>query len=352
MSQLEDRHRSRLDPKSAGEHAWDALRKRNIPPTPRSFEVFFALFDGGNRPLADHIHSCETNGRPIIAGHIDALHREYIDGVGEGVTVAAGADELADVARGIVEQVASNGDAIRAYGGALDHWRTHLDASSGTEDLLRAVAVLTAETERASARNRALEAQLSAAVGRVARLREDLYQVRQDAATDPLTGIANRRAFDLKLRRAIRDAAADPSGRFALLMIDVDHFKRFNDEHGHKTGDHVLRRVARMLADNVKGRDTAARFGGEEFVVLLMGADLAVARTVAWQMCERLAAQVLVKRGTGETVGRVTISIGVAEHRVGESGVNLLERADTALYEAKRTGRNRVCTAAATTAQA
>ena len=135
-------------------------------------------------------------------------------------------------------------------------------------------------------------------------------------------------------------------------MIDVDHFKRFNDEHGHKTGDHVLRRVARMLADNVKGRDTVARFGGEEFVVLLVGADLAVDRTLAWQMCERLAAQVLVKRGTGETVGRVTISIGVAEHRVAESSDNLLERADRALYAAKRTGRNRVCTAAATTAQA
>lgn len=348
MSQPVERDHGQSDPKSAGERAWEALRQRNIPPTPRNFEVFYALFDGGNRPLVDHVHGREADGHLLTAGYIDALHQEYIDGASDGATIAAGADDLADVARGIVEQIAGNGDAIRAYGGALEHWRAHLNASSGTEDLLRAVAVLTAETERASARNRVLEAQLSAAVGRVARLREDLSQVRQHAATDPLTGIANRRAFDLKLRRAIRDAAADPSGRFALLMIDVDHFKRFNDEHGHKTGDHVLRRVSRMLADNVKGRDTAARFGGEEFVVLLAGADLAVARTVAWQMCERLAAQVLVKRGTGETVGRVTISIGVAEHRIGESGADLIERADAALYEAKRTGRNRVCASAAT----
>lgn len=208
MNEPAKRDHSRSDPKSAGERALDALRQRNISPTPRSFEVFYALFDGGNRPLVDHIHGHEADGNLLTAGHIDALYREYMDGASDGATIAAGADDLADVAQGIVEQVAGNGDAIRAYGGALDHWRAHLNASSGTEDLLRAVAVLTVETERASARNRALEAQLSAAVGRVARLREDLSQVRQHAATDPLTGIANRRAFDLKLRRAIRDAAA------------------------------------------------------------------------------------------------------------------------------------------------
>jgi len=343
---------NRSDPRSAGERAWQALRQQGISPTPRNFEVLYALFDGRNRFLVERVRHCEASGQPLNAECIETLHQECIDDASDGAAVAAGADDLADVAQGIVEQVARDGDAIRAYGGTLDHWRKHLNASLGTEDLLRAVAVLTAETERASARNRALEAQLSAAVGRVARLREDLLQVRQEAATDALTGIANRRAFDSKLRRAIRDAAADSSSRFALLMIDVDHFKRFNDEHGHKTGDHVLRRVACMLASNVKGRDTAARFGGEEFAVLLAGADLAVARTVAWQMCERLAAQVLVKRGTGETVGRVTISIGVAEHRVGESSADLIERADAVLYEAKRTGRNRVCAAASTTAAA
>ncbi|WP_267359353.1 MULTISPECIES: GGDEF domain-containing protein [unclassified Methylobacterium] len=350
MSHNATSNHNRSDVRSIGERAWNALRQQGIPPIPRNFEVFYALFDGGNRSLIERVRSCEASGQPLTAEYIEALHRECIDGADDGAAVVAGADDLAELAHGIVEQVARGGDAIRAYGGALDLYRTRLNAGTGAEDLLRAVAALTAETERASARNRTLEAQLSAAAGRIAGLREDLLQVRQEAATDALTGIANRRAFDSRLRRAIRDGAAGPSSRFALLMIDVDHFKRFNDAHGHKTGDLVLRRVARMLADNVKGRDIAARFGGEEFAVLLAGADLAAARTVAWQMCERLAAQVLVKRGTGETVGRVTISIGVAEHRVGESSANLIERADGALYEAKRTGRNRVCAAAASTA--
>lgn len=123
-----------------------------------------------------------------------------------------------------------------------------------------------------------------------------------------------------------------------LLMVDVDHFKRFNDEHGHRTGDQVLRLIGRLLTDNIKGRDMAARYGGEEFAVLLAGADLHAGASVAQQLCERLSAQRLIKRGTGDDLGRITISVGVAQHRAGDSGAALVERADQALYQAKRAG--------------
>jgi diguanylate cyclase len=333
---------------SIGDRAWDALRRHRIPATPRSFQVFYTLLDGSNAELEQRFRHLQANTPTLTAEHVEMLYRACIDGLSEtaAAAIASGADDLADAAQGIVEQVARGGEALRVYGDALDHWRGRLTAQTGVEDLLRAVAALTAETEQASARNRALESQLSAEADRVSRLREDLVQVRQEASTDALTGIPNRRAFDVKLRRAVTNAAADPSAQFALLMLDVDHFKRFNDEHGHKTGDQVLRLVARLIADNVKGRDTAARFGGEEFVVLLAGADLTAAMTVARQMCERLAGQRLVKRGNGQAVGQITMSIGVAEYTPGEKGTTLIERADAALYEAKRTGRNRVCCAA------
>jgi diguanylate cyclase len=333
---------------SIGERAWGALQGYRIPATPRSFQVFYTLLDGSNPELEQRFRHLQTNNQALNAEQVEVLYRSCIDGLSEtaAAAVASGADDLADAAQGIVEQVARGGEALRVYGDALDHWRRRLTAETGVEDLLRAVAALTAETERASARNRALESRLSVEADRVSRLREDLVQVRQEASTDALTGIPNRRAFDVKLRRAVGNAAADPSAPFALLMLDVDHFKRFNDEHGHKTGDQVLRLVARLIADNVKGRDTAARFGGEEFAVLLAGADLTAAMTVARQMCERLAGQRLVKRGTGHSVGQITMSIGVAAFEPGEKGTTLIERADAALYEAKRTGRNRVCCAA------
>lgn len=328
---------------SIADQAWNALHARAIPPTPYRFEVFYILFSGTNRALAERVSALGAGGHPLSAQQVEELHRAYIAGGDEAGAVEADAEEIAEAAQDLVAQITDNGEALRQYGGALDHWSGHLNARSGVDGLLRAVAALTAETARASARNRELEAQLSASVVRIGRLRNDLAQVRQEATTDALTGIANRRAFDARLRRAIRDTQADHSQTFSLLLLDVDHFKRFNDAHGHRTGDQVLRLVARQLADNVKGRDTAARFGGEEFTVLLMGADLKAATTVARQMCERLAAQRLIKRGTGEPVGQITLSIGVAQHRAGESGAALIERADAALYEAKQTGRNRVC---------
>lgn len=327
------------------DQAWNALRARAIPPTPCRFEAFYTVFSGANPTLAERVSALEAGGHPLSAQQVEGLHRAYIASGDEAGAVEADAEEIAETVQDLVAQITDTGEALRRYDGALNHWSGHLNASSGVEGLMRAVAALTAETARASARNRELEAQLSASVVRIGRLRNDLAQVRQEATTDALTGIANRRAFDARLRRAIRNTLTDPSQPFSLLLLDIDHFKRFNDAHGHRTGDQVLRLVARQLADNVKGRDTVARFGGEEFTVLLMGADLRAAMTVARQMCERLAAQRLIKRGTGEPVGQITLSIGVAQHRAGESGASLIERADAALYEAKQMGRNRVCAA-------
>ncbi len=223
---------------SIGERAWAALQRHGIPATPRSFQVFYTLLDGSNPELEQRFRHLQSNNQALNADQVEALYRACIDGLGENeaAAIAAGADDLADAAQGIVEQVARAARRCGSTATPLDHWRGRLSAEAGVEDLLRTVAALTAETEEASARNRALESQLSAEVDRVSRLREDLVQVRQEASTDALTGIPNRRAFDVKLRRAVTNAAADPSAQFALLMLDVDHFKRFNDEHGHKTG--------------------------------------------------------------------------------------------------------------------
>ncbi|MGI4945562.1 MAG: GGDEF domain-containing protein [Janthinobacterium lividum] len=105
----------------------------------------------------------------------------------------------------------------------------------------------------------------------------------------------------------------------------------------------MLRLVARLLADNVKGRDTVARYGGEEFAILLTGAGLRAAEVVARQINEALSSKRLATKGTAASFDHVTISVGVAQARPGEAAAALVERADAALYEAKRTGRNRVC---------
>jgi diguanylate cyclase len=126
------------------------------------------------------------------------------------------------------------------------------------------------------------------------------------------------------------------------MLTDIDHFKAFNDNFGHLTGDQVLRLVAMSVRHNVKGKDTAARYGGEEFAVILPNTVLRAAVTVAEHIRRAVMAKELMKRSTGEHLGRMTISIGVATVRAGDTGQSLIERADTCLYAAKRHGRNRV----------
>jgi diguanylate cyclase len=185
-----------------------------------------------------------------------------------------------------------------------------------------------------------LSAQLRASTEEVNALTQSLQRARSEALRDPLTDLRNRRGFeqsaeDLRLQRGSFE-------NIALLMIDIDHFKAVNDTHGHVLGDKVLRAVAHVLKSNIKGRDVAARVGGEEFAVLLPDTSVAGAVSLGKQICA-LVSHGRIKRAAGDgTIGQVTLSIGVAVARDGESLESLMERADMALYGAKRAGRARV----------
>jgi diguanylate cyclase (GGDEF)-like protein len=165
------------------------------------------------------------------------------------------------------------------------------------------------------------------------------------AATDALTGVPNRRSFDLCLTREWRVAKRDPMS-LGLLLLDIDHFKSFNDRYGHPAGDSCLARVAAAMASAVRRPgDTTARYGGEEFAVILPGTELAGAVYVA--ECVRNAVAALNIQHADSPSGVVTVSIGVSVKM--PSGSETLEafvsEADTALYAAKRAGRNQVATA-------
>jgi diguanylate cyclase (GGDEF)-like protein len=182
-----------------------------------------------------------------------------------------------------------------------------------------------------------------------ARVRNHIALKRQTDAlkslsfTDGLTEVANRRHFDNVLEHALRRAVR--SGQpLALLMLDVDHFKPFNDHYGHGHGDACLKRIAReMQAVVSRPTDLLARYGGEEFVVLLPDTDLAGACNVAESLRRSIAAAQIL-HACSPVAGHVTISVGVADAALhaADPTANLLQRADQALYQAKQAGRNRV----------
>jgi diguanylate cyclase len=178
----------------------------------------------------------------------------------------------------------------------------------------------------------------------MAELQRDLESVRKEAMTDGLTGLSNRKAFDAAIQR-IANECNENSTIFSLLMVDIDYFKNFNDNFGHQIGDQVLRLVARTLTDGVKGRDVSARYGGEEFAIILPETPLDAGVHVGNALRKAVATKDVINRNTGEKLGRITMSVGVAEYKSGENITDLIERADAALYTAKHNGRNQVAAA-------
>lgn len=229
---------------------------------------------------------------------------------------------------------AQYGEALRAIANALD------GSEPTPAHIHEIVAALVGTTRDVIADYQSLETRMRESHREIETLREALETTRLESLTDPLTGLFNRKHFEDSLTRMVADSAA--SGEAAsLIVIDVDAFKRFNDDYGHLTGDQVLRLVAKVMREHIADKGILARFGGEEFGILLPG----IGRKAAFALAETIRTSVmgrdLVKRSTGESLGKITISLGIARLRPDDTPRSLLERADQCMFKAKRDGRNR-----------
>lgn len=186
-----------------------------------------------------------------------------------------------------------------------------------------------------------LQNRLRESEAEVAELKSRLDKVRREARTDALTHLPNRRSFDETLDLQLQQA--DPTAHpLSLAIIDVDRFKRINDELGHVFGDRVLRSIAEVLSRNVKGKDVLARFGGEEFALLLPETEVTGAAQLAEQLRDAVERIRIKRTDSGQVVSNITVSCGVTRLLAGDTAASFVERADSALYEAKNQGRNRV----------
>jgi len=282
------------------------------------------LARNGNLTEADIEHIYETYLSPVrLSERIDRVNSQVMGEIEQVMT-------MIDAAAGSATSYkASLADATQQLGGA------------DREGLRAIVEGLVASAREMEQYNQNLEARLTASKREIHVLQEHLEAVRHESLTDPLTTLANRKYFDEALVKAIDHAQARQQP-LSLLMIDIDHFKRFNDSYGHVTGDQVLRLVALAMKQNVKGQDIATRYGGEEFVIVLPNTILRAATIVADHIRRAVMSKELRKRSTGECLGRVTISVGVSTLRNTDTPQKVLERADACLYAAKRGGRNRV----------
>lgn len=244
----------------------------------------------------------------------------------EARTVAAKAQEALGQLQGLASRITTDVATHRAEMQEVSS-RLRLDASPQT--VLDAVAKLLSANEKMRSRLEQAEARL--------REQERIMEAQMlEARTDALTGLLNRRAFDSEMSK-LEKAYHEHRRPSSVMMIDVDHFKKFNDTYGHQAGDQVLKEVAAVLKGNVSGNALVCRYGGEEFAVIFPGSDLATARPAAERARAAVAERTCLFEGKEL---RVTASAGVAEFYGEEDAASLVKRADEALYACKQAGRN------------
>lgn len=319
--------------------AFGLMAERNVPPTPDNFELFYAYAAGDNPAISRIIGDMIAGRRPFTPAVLaDLRHRFFSDVRTEEAFDEAGTG-IAQTLNAVLDTLEAAGRDTKAYNRTLTAASGQLGGNHSPDDLRKMIDGLVSATHSMEARTKELEGELQRSAHEVSDLKAKLDDVRKESLTDPLTGIANRKAFDLQLAQAIR-TTQETDTPLSLLMCDIDRFKSFNDKWGHQTGDQVLRLVANCLSENVKGRDTASRYGGEEFAVIVPNTPLDSAVTLANQIRGTVEGKKLVKKSTGDILGTITISIGVAQLLPGESAADFINRADACLYSAKGAGRN------------
>ncbi|MBR0854889.1 GGDEF domain-containing protein [Bradyrhizobium liaoningense] len=323
---------------SIAERAMRGMLEQRIAPTPANFAVWFHYFAGSHDDLRNAIDLLIDHNRPFDVRTNQDLFDTYV--APQAGAVAFETSErlhalMSAAKEFLATAIADNHSQMQAISEVADQGKAGVDPKA-------LVAQLMSELARAATRATRLEAGFAEKTRELDVIRDSLSKSEERARTDTLTGLANRRALDEFLRKAL--ATADWGEPLSVLLLDIDHFKTFNDNFGHGVGDQVLRLMAKVLREKVRAHDLPARYGGEELIAVLPDADLATCVEIAERIRRAIADCRITRRSTGEVLPGISISIGVAQYRTGEAITDLIERCDRALYLAKGGGRNRVVT--------
>jgi len=319
----------------------DYLRKEEIPLVPQNFELWYVYYANINHDLRKEIDALLAQGKGISEQDCVNLYEKYLDFGHEKETYQRAGDKISATLEDVSNVVQNVRSTTSAYTHTLKETTDRISGTDNPDDVKLLLDTIVVETDKMVAYNVELETRLEQSFSAMSDLKRDMERIRREAVTDGLTGLANRKAFDDQIAREVQESYRGDYV-FSLLMIDIDHFKLFNDQYGHQVGDQVLRLVAKTLVHGVKGQDVVARYGGEEFVIILPDTNAIAAEKVAGNLRRAIEKKEIINRLTGEILGCITISVGVAEYISRDDAEQLIYRADKALYASKDNGRNRV----------
>lgn len=328
--------------------ATEAMSKHGIAPTPANFCIWYAYaakaIAGLNREIDERLALQKGFGWQVN----QELFDKYFGTDAESLAIRRSGAELHDTMGRVLQRLDVADQDVSAFGETLDEAKGSLArvVAADSVGVQAVVKRLSGATNDMVKKNRDLEQELRQSTAQITTLQQRLDQARREAFTDALTGIGNRRCFDLALAEKC-ERAAQGEVELCLLLVDIDHFKRFNDSYGHRIGDQVLKIVGAKLKQMSREIDTPARYGGEEFALLLVNAPFDAALRRADQLREALASNYLRNVASGDVYGQITVSVGVSRFRANDTLDSFVGRADAALYRAKSDGRNRVVAEAA-----
>lgn len=326
---------------SIGYRVVESIESVHLDPTPKHYTLWYHYLLQDNPELYQDFDRMLRNNC-LTAEIASRLYEKYIRKHEEDALVQEIATSTRQLIEGMFAAMGSFSNHTEAYTENLGEFTEMLDTDHLKDSPLSAVMQTLAEKAKTLIdQGEGLNRQLEESRQEIQRLKRNLDDVQEETKKDPLTGVANRRAFDELMVETIAKAR-DEETPLSLLMVDIDHFKRFNDTFGHLLGDEVIKIVARILLNSVKGQDVVARYGGEEFAVILPETPIEGGMAIAEKIRYAIASKKLTRTDTGEDYGKLAVSIGVSTYHAGDTPTRMIERADQALYDAKHAGRNRV----------
>ena len=316
----------------------DIMRKRRVAPIPRNYELFYEAVLGSNSKLSAELVAL---GIGPLQPRLDELHTKYIGKMLVGELVDAANDALAEELAQLKALISEEETALQTHGKSLKGLREMLKSSQQISlgDLGKSILDVQSQTQSVMNANAGTIGDVSQSADDILIMRRQLKEYKRLAYIDALTGLFNRRAFDERLGMVFDNHSS--STEHALILADIDHFKRVNDKYGHPAGDNVLVGIAKILSRYANHSVFIARPGGEEFAVLMENTNVDEAARIAELVRKDIAKRGFIFTQADPKPETLSISLGISMRSEATSTAEFYENSDLALYAAKNDGRNR-----------
>ena len=326
--------------KSLSDEALEIAENNSNPPYPKVYEVLFAYASGHNPELNNAVDRIFTAGKKLTNIQIEEIYKDRLDPLSrmQQTQFVAGQHldvELDELTRLVDNYMTKN----QGYNSALTNTAQDLEAITTTNGLKTKIVELIHQNERMHLETMDLTKSLEKSKEQIHDLRKCLTAAVEEAMKDQLTGLGNRRWLERNLEFVLTEME-NSEAKHCIALIDLDHFKNFNDRFGHLVGDKILKFLGEVIEQNVRETDICARFGGEEFCIILKGLNVEEAETILERIRIQLSESNLILTNSKKPIGSVTASFGLTALKQAENYEDLIERVDQLLYTAKNSGKN------------